>query len=41
MVRAGFPIAGATERPDPRRRCVMMGEGFRDLAPMTAAEAAR
>ena len=40
MVRAGFPIEGATN-DQIRSALVMMGEGFRDMAPMTAAEAAK
>jgi hypothetical protein len=40
MVRAGFPIAGATD-DQIRQALIMMGEGFRDMAPMTAAEAAK
>ena len=40
IVRAGFPIAGATN-DQIRAALVMMGEGFRDMAPMTAAEAAK
>ena len=40
IVRAGFPIEGATN-DQIRQALVMMGEGFRDMAPMTAAEAAK
>ena len=39
-MRAGFPIAGATN-DQIRQALIMMGEGFRDMAPMTAAEAAK
>lgn len=40
IVRAGFPIAGATH-DQIRQALIMIGEGFRDTAPMTAAEAAK
>ena len=38
--RAGFPVAGATN-DQIRQALVMIGENFRDAAPMTAAEAAK
>jgi hypothetical protein len=37
--RMGFPVGGATN-DQIRQPLVMMGEGFRDNAPMTAAQAA-
>ena len=38
--RAGFPVGGATN-DQIRQALVMIGESFRDSAPMTAAEAAK
>jgi NAD(P)-dependent dehydrogenase (short-subunit alcohol dehydrogenase family) len=38
--RAGFPVGGATN-DQIRQALVMIGENFRDAAPMTAAEAAK
>jgi NAD(P)-dependent dehydrogenase (short-subunit alcohol dehydrogenase family) len=38
--RAGFPVGGATN-DQVRQALVMIGENFRDAAPMTAAEAAK
>jgi NAD(P)-dependent dehydrogenase (short-subunit alcohol dehydrogenase family) len=38
--RAGFPVAGATN-DQIRQALVMVGENFRDAAPMTAEEAAQ
>lgn len=40
MVRAGVPVQGATN-DQLRQALQMIGEGFRDNAPMTAAEAAK
>jgi len=39
MARSGFPVQGATN-DQVRQALQMIGEGFRDHAPMTAAEAA-
>jgi len=40
MERAGFPVGGAST-DQVRQALVMIGDAFRDMAPMTAAEAAK
>jgi hypothetical protein len=40
LERSGFPVSGATN-DQLRQAMQMMGEGFRDAAPMTAAQAAK
>ncbi|HTO09152.1 MAG TPA: SDR family NAD(P)-dependent oxidoreductase [Myxococcota bacterium] len=40
MERAGFPVGGAST-DQVRQALVMIGDAFRDMAPMTAAEAAQ